>query len=78
MPKLLAMPPNLAPRLVRREAAACYMGISPAKFSELVSAGRLPKPKRLDGCVLWDVRELDGAIDALGDPAGASEWANAT
>lgn len=79
MPKFANMPPNLAPRLVRREAAACYLGISPSKFSEMVAAGRLPRPKHLDGCVLWDVRDLDDMVDALpGEDAGENEWASAT
>jgi len=78
MPKFVNMPPNLAPRLVRREAAAGYLSISPSKFSELVLTGRLPKPKRLDGCVLWDVRDLDVIIDALsGESAENNEWATA-
>jgi hypothetical protein len=27
----------------------------------------MAKPFRIDGCVLWDIRELDAAIDALRD-----------
>jgi predicted DNA-binding transcriptional regulator AlpA len=79
MPKYADMPPNLAPRLVRREVAATYLGISPSKFSELESAGRVPKSKRIDGCVLWDVRALDRMIDALSEgKAETNEWAGAT
>ncbi len=79
MPKYSNIHPNLAPRLVRREGAAGYLSISPSKFSELVSAGRLPKPKHIDGCVLWDIRDIDLAIDALSDDtADKSEWATAT
>jgi hypothetical protein len=42
-----------------------YVGVSSGKFGQLVSDGRMPPPKRIDGRKLWDVRELDMAFDAL-------------
>jgi predicted DNA-binding transcriptional regulator AlpA len=64
-------PATLAERLprrgLRRDAAAQYVGVSATKFDQWVSDGRMPKPKRIDGCVLWDVRALDLAFDALMD-----------
>jgi hypothetical protein len=39
--------------------------VSPSKFDELVKDGRMPKPRHIDGCVIWDIRTLDLAFDAL-------------
>ena len=61
-------------RGLRRLDAAHYVGVSPSKFDELVKDGR-PRPKRLDSCVVWDVRRLDVAFDAIeGDDDGPNEW----
>jgi predicted DNA-binding transcriptional regulator AlpA len=65
MPRYGALPPNLPPRGLHREAAAEYVGVSPTKFDEMVGDGRMPKPKRIDGRNVWDVRELDRAFAAL-------------
>lgn len=54
-------------RGLRREEAAAYLGFSPRKFDELVGDGRMPKPKRADGVVVWDILRLDSAFDALPD-----------
>lgn len=62
-------------RGLRREESARYVGVSPSKFDEMVRDGRMPKPKRIDGCVVWDLRRLDLAWDALGgDDAAANPW----
>ncbi len=66
MPRMSALPPTLAPRLVGREAAAAYAGISATSFDALVQSSIMPKPKTLIGRrKVWDVRELDAAIDDL-------------
>lgn len=52
-------------RGLRREQAAAYVGVSASKFGELVAEGRMPRPFAIDGCVLWDVLDLDAAFDAL-------------
>ena len=60
-------------RGLRRVEAAIYIGISPTKFDEMVEDGRMPRPKRIDGAVVWDQRRLDLAFEALpdeGDDAG--------
>lgn len=59
-------------RALRREDAAGYVGVSPTKFDQLVADGRMPRPFRIDGCVLWDIRKLDAAIDLLSDPHEAA------
>ncbi|AYO83692.1 helix-turn-helix transcriptional regulator [Methylobacterium brachiatum] len=62
-------------RGLRREESARYVGVSASKFDEMVRDGRMPKPKRIDGCVVWDLRRLDLAWDALGgDDAGTNPW----
>ena len=62
-------------RGLRREEAALYVGVSPSKFDEMVKDGRMPKPKRIDGCVVWDIRKLDFAWDAIdGDDAERNPW----
>ena len=35
------------------------------KFDEMVSAGRMPRPKRIDGRVVWDRFALDAAFTDL-------------
>jgi len=62
-------------RGLRRPEAARYVGVSPTKFDEWVEKGTMPKPKRKDGCVIWDIRELDLAFDYLSgddEPVGNS------
>jgi hypothetical protein len=34
----------------------------------------MPKPIKLDGCVLWDRLKLDAAIDDLSDADTSNEW----
>ena len=52
-------------RGLSREEAAVYIGISPSKFDELVADGKMPKPVKIDGRRVWDIRQLDLAFDAL-------------
>jgi hypothetical protein len=56
------------PRLMRREAAARYLGMSPSKFDQLVKDGTLPSPARLGGMSLYDRHRLDAAADDLANP----------
>jgi predicted DNA-binding transcriptional regulator AlpA len=61
-------------RGLRREDAARYIGVSTAKFDECVKDGRMPQPFRIDGCVIWDLRRLDAAFDALSEPVEANTF----
>lgn len=64
-------------RGLRRIDAADYIGVSLSKFDQMVADGRMPRPKRVDGCVIWDIIRLDRAFDDLPgeDPANEpSEW----
>jgi len=58
------------PRGLSRDDAARYVGISATKFDELVASRRMPKPKRIDGRVLWDRIALDAAFSDLPDDGG--------
>jgi excisionase family DNA binding protein len=52
-------------RGLSHDEAAMYVGVSPGKFDDMISDGRMPAPRRIDGRKVWDVRELDLAFDAL-------------
>jgi predicted DNA-binding transcriptional regulator AlpA len=67
-----AVPPPTR-RGLSRVLAAGYVGVSPAKFDEMVSDGRMPKPKRIDGRKVWDVRALDRFFEALPCDGDASD-----
>ena len=61
-----ALPPTLAPRLISRDAAAAYVGVSPNTFDKMIADGLMPNPRRLtERRLAWDVRQLDAAIDRL-------------
>ncbi|MDH2402411.1 XRE family transcriptional regulator [Bradyrhizobium sp. SSUT18] len=56
---------------MRRADAAAYIGVGVSKFDQLVADGRMPQPKRVDNCVIWDRDELDAAFDDLGGSGSA-------
>jgi len=58
------LPPPCA-RLLSRGEGAAYAGVSPNTFDRMIGDGLMPGPKRVYKRVLWDVRALDAAIDAL-------------
>ncbi|RJL07150.1 hypothetical protein D3P06_01490 [Paracoccus aestuarii] len=68
---MTAKPLPVAPlpfkRLLSRAQAAYYIDMGTSKFDQLVTDGRMPKPLRIDSRLVWDVRQLDSAIDALHD-----------
>jgi hypothetical protein len=55
----------LSPRLVARADAAYYVGVGTTLFEDLVRQGMMPRPKAIGSRRLWDLRELDKAIDEL-------------
>lgn len=68
-----ALPINLQPRGLSREAAAEYFSIGPTLFDRMVTEGTMPRPVWLGGRRVWDVRALDRAFDALRDTTEADE-----
>ena len=69
---------GIAPRLLTREQAAAYCGLSVHAFSEWVKTGRLPGPIR--GTLRWDRKAIDAALDrasglqATHPPSPLEEW----
>jgi hypothetical protein len=63
---------SYAPRGMRAEAAADWVGFGTTKFREMVADGRMPPGKLVDGCRVWDRYALDEAFDALPDEGSAS------
>ena len=55
------LPPGLSPRLLSREQAAAYCGVSPTHFSETI--GTEVGPVRVRSAVRWDRVALDRWID---------------
>jgi excisionase family DNA binding protein len=60
------------PRGMSRDEAARYVGVGPTKFDEMVQDGRMPKPKRVDGRVIWDWIKLDMSFSDLPDEGRAN------
>jgi predicted DNA-binding transcriptional regulator AlpA len=52
---------GIAPRLLTREQAAAYCGLSVHGFSEWVKTARLPGP--IPGTIRWDRKAIDAALD---------------
>lgn len=52
-------------RMLNRAEAAAYSGVAPSTFDRMITDRLMPGPKRIYGRVLWDVRALDAAIDAI-------------
>jgi len=69
------LPLSLAPRGLSRVQAAEYVGVGVTKFDDMVDDGRMARPKRIDGRLVWDRIKLDEAFDALDDDvASKNEW----
>jgi predicted DNA-binding transcriptional regulator AlpA len=52
-------------RGLSHDEAAMYVGISPSKFDQMLGDGRMPRPRRIDGRKVWDIRDLDMAFEEL-------------
>jgi predicted DNA-binding transcriptional regulator AlpA len=48
-----------------RDEAVIYVGVTLTTFDQMVSDGRLPKPRDFDGELVWDLVQLDRAMDRL-------------
>ncbi|RWD64923.1 MAG: hypothetical protein EOS36_08805 [Mesorhizobium sp.] len=53
------------PRDLSREEAARYVGVGITKFDQMVADRRMPKPKKVDGRVIWDRLKLEAAFGEL-------------
>jgi len=76
--KRTARTQKIAPRGLRREAAADYVGVSPSAFDLWVKNQIMPQSKRIGGVVLWDRFALDAHLEALFYPEADpnSVWDN--
>lgn len=52
-------------RGLSREEAARYVGAAMTKFDQMVADRRMPKPKKVDGRVIWDRLKLEAAFTEL-------------
>lgn len=66
------LPPGLTPRLLSREAAAAYCGVSPGFFDDTI--GREVPPIAIRSKKLWDIKALDRWVDD--QPQGAKDRAS--
>ena len=65
----------LSRRGLCREEAAAYICVSVDLFDKMRKDGRMPQPKRINGRLVWDVRKLDIAFEALpGDDTVENPW----
>lgn len=64
------LPASLPPRGLSREEAAAYVGVGVTKFDAMVTDGRMPHPKKIDGRRVWDRHRLDSAFAALPTEGG--------
>jgi len=56
----------VAPRRgLNREESALYIGVGASKFDQMVKDRRMPRPKRIDGRVVWDIKQLDNYFEML-------------
>lgn len=55
------------PRGVSRDEASRYIGAGKTKLDEMVADGRMPRPKRVDGQVIWDRLRIEAAFTDLRD-----------
>src|SRR5258705_12993215 len=68
------LPSGIPPRLLSRDAAAHYVGLSATAFNMEFAAGTFPAPFRLKRVRrnLWDAKALDAALDRDASPEGAA------
>nr|WP_027487497.1 hypothetical protein [Allorhizobium undicola] len=59
-------------RMLNRLQAAAYAGVGVSKFDEMVDDGRMPQPRKIDSRRVWDVRQIDIALDALPSEGNSS------
>ena len=69
-PDSLAYPP----RGMSRDEAARYIGVGTTKFDEMVADRRMPRPKRVDGRVIWDRLKIEAAFTDLPEEKKVNPW----
>lgn len=71
-------PQGVKPRLLKIQATATLLGVSPDTIERLHAAAKMPAPIRLCRDLLWDAEELNAWIDQArkngGTPPARREW----
>ncbi len=62
------------PRGLNRIEAARWIGVGATKFDEMVADGRMPRPKKIDGRMVWDRLALDAAFSDLPEAGQAGNF----
>jgi hypothetical protein len=68
MPKDGILFKTFNPRPVRglsRQEAAEYAGVGTTLFDRLILQGKMPDGRKVEGRKIWDIRQLDQAMDEL-------------
>jgi hypothetical protein len=73
MARQAALPLSLPPIGATLDVAAAFVSVSPAKFTDLVNRGLMPKPKRVDRRLIWDLEEVKVKFKALPSEADAAD-----
>ncbi len=60
-----SLPRGMRPRLVVMATAAAYLGVSKGMFKLMVMSGSMPAAKFIGESRLWDLRQIDEAVDRL-------------
>jgi hypothetical protein len=74
MRRVLADMRPIPRRCLSRDESAIYVSVGTTKFDELVVDSRMPKPFRIDGRLIWDICDLDAAIENLKGPGAEDPW----
>lgn len=69
-----AIPSSTPAICVGKSSAAAMLNLSPGKFSELVQAGAMPKPRCVGSRRLWLVNELYTCAAALPSQDEEDTW----
>jgi hypothetical protein len=69
------LPVGALPRGLSRVQAAAYIGVSTSTFDKMVRESMMPKPVRIYGRRVWDIRRLDESFAALdSEDAAEDPW----
>ena len=67
------LPAGTLPRGLSRVQAAAYVGVSPTTFDRMIKDGLMPRPLRIYGRIVWDIRKLDAAFKALDETVTSND-----
>lgn len=67
------LPSTLPPRGLNRVQAAAYVGVSATTFDRMILDKLMPRPTRIYGRTVWDIRKLDAAFTALDTDAAEDD-----